>query len=313
MREPPLVSLLVPCYNQAHFLAEAIDSALGQTYPRIEVVVVDDGSTDGTAELARTYGDRIVFVRQANAGLSQARNAAIAHARGDVFVLLDSDDVLLPHCVASRVALLEQDPRVGVVAGYYREIDADGTILDRIPEVRKVGPGSHFGQAVRRNWGPPVGWTLRSEAVMECGGFDAGLRSCEDWDLLIRITSRWRLAYDPEPGALYRQSPASMSRNHRVMIDAAARVLAKNASLAPNPWTYAWWAQCGKFQHGRRVLFNVVTSGPWGLRLRTLAGLVLARPHLLWVGLLSLGTLVAGKRPSSPQPTGGAGEERRAA
>ncbi|MCO5297319.1 MAG: glycosyltransferase, partial [Fimbriimonadaceae bacterium] len=288
MREPILASILIPCYNQAHVLAEAIDSALAQTYPRVEVVVVDDGSTDGTAAVAERYGDRIVLVRQPNAGLSEARNTAIRHASGGVLVLLDSDDVLLPHSVASRVALLEADPAVGIVAGYYREIDEQGVMLDRVPEVRHVSSLNPFYQTVKRNWGPPVGWTFRREAVEECGGFDPTLRSCEDWDLLMRVTARWKLAYDPSVGALYRQSPGSMSRNHRVMLDAAAQVLAKNARLAPNRLAYAWWAQFGRFQHGRRVLFNVLTTGPWPHRLRQLFGLVAARPHLLWVGAFSL-------------------------
>ena len=298
MASLPRVSVVIPCFNQAQYVRVAIDSALAQTYPDVEVVVMDDGSTDDTPAVLASYGDRIRTIRQVNAGLSAARNAAIAHSTGAFVVLLDSDDALLPTCVASRMQAALADERVGIVTGYYREIDAEGHTLPRIPEVRRVGAQPHLYQTVRRNWGPPVGWTIRRLALDQCGWFDPALRSCEDWDLLIRISARWRIAYDPCPVALYRQLPGSMSRNHLVMVDAGAKVLRKNAGLAPSRAAYAWWAQFGRFQHGRRILFNVLTTGPWGYRLATLATLLAKRPHLLWVGLFAALSLVSGKRPS---------------
>lgn len=297
MKPTPLVSVIVPCYNQAHFLRAAVDSALAQTYPRVEVVVVDDGSSDDTPQVCESYGDRIVTVRQENSGLSAARNAAIDASKGEFIVLLDSDDVLLPHCVESRMAFME-DPEVGIVTGYYREIDGEGNLLPRIPEVRRVSGLRHFYQTVKRNWGPPVSWTIRRRALETCGRFDPFLKSCEDWDLLIRISSRYRIAYDPTVGAHYRQLPTSMSRNNMVMYDAGSRVLAKNAAYADDRLRYWWWSQFGRFQHGRRILFNVLTTGPLAFRMKNLALIAARRPAMLWIGALSVGSLLAGKRAS---------------
>src|SRR5688572_14316988 len=294
----PLVSILVPCYNQGRFLSFAIDSALAQTYPNVEVVVVNDGSTDDTSEVARSYGDRIVLVEQENAGLSAARNSGVLASSGEFVVLLDSDDVLLPECVGMRVRHLLDAPQVGIVAGYYREIDETGERLPRVPEVRRLSSQAHYYQAVKRNWGPPVGWTIRRSALDECGMFDPSLRSCEDWDLLIRIARRYDLAYEPTVTALYRQVPGQMSRNHLVMLDAASRVLAKNSAIAPSRLGHWWWALFGRFQHGRRVLFNVLSTGDPRDRMLTAAKLSLQRPSLLWIGFLSLLSLAAGKRAS---------------
>ena len=295
----PLVSIIVPCYNQGRFLRYALDSALAQTYPNVEVVVVNDGSTDDTSEVARSYGDRIVLVEQENAGLSAARNSGILASSGEFIVLLDSDDVLLTECVSLRASHLIENPSVGIVAGYYREIDESGEMLPRLPEIRRISAQAHYYQAVKRNWGPPVGWTIRRSALEDCGMFDIALRSCEDWDLLIRITRRFDLAYEPTATALYRQLPGQMSRNHLVMLDAASKVLAKNAAVAPSRVGHWWWALFGRFQHGRRVLFNVLTTGLPIARLMTLSRLCLLRPSLLWIGFLSLLSLATGKRASA--------------
>ncbi|HCD99918.1 MAG TPA: family 2 glycosyl transferase, partial [Armatimonadetes bacterium] len=115
---PGRASVIVPCFNASRTLAAAIDSALAQTHPDTEVVVVDDGSTDGSGEIAESYGERIVLVRQPNRGLSAARNAGVAASSGEFLTLLDADDVLLPECVARRVRMLQEDPGLGLVAGY---------------------------------------------------------------------------------------------------------------------------------------------------------------------------------------------------
>jgi glycosyltransferase involved in cell wall biosynthesis len=291
-------SVIVPCFNASKTLRQAIDSALGQTYPDTEVVVVDDGSTDDSAAVAESYGDAVVLVRQPNRGLSAARNAAVVASSGEFLTLLDADDVLLPECVARRVAMLRDDPQLGLIAGYYREIDAEGRLRERVPELRRVGPLPPFRQAVRRNWGPPVGWTFRREVYERCGGFDPLLRSCEDWDFVIRVASRYAIGYDPEPHTRYRISQGQMSANFERMLDAARRVRLKNAAYAPHPWMYRWDTLWGQFELGRRILFaSLFQSGPGGLR-RT-AGLVARHPHLLWVGALSAVSFLAGKRPSA--------------
>lgn len=295
---PGRASVIVPCFNASRTLAAAIDSALAQTYPDTEVVVVDDGSTDGSGEIAESYGERIVLVRQPNRGLSAARNAGVAASSGEFLTLLDADDVLLPECVARRVRMLQEDPGLGLVAGYYREIDAEGRPRDRVPELRRVGALPPFRQAVRRNWGPPVGWTFRREAFERCGGFDPLLRSCEDWDFVIRVASRYAIGYDPSVQVCYRVSEGQMSSNFERMLDAARRVRLKNAAYAQRPLQYRWDALWGQFELGRRILFASLFQGGPG-RLGRTARLVARHPHLLWVGALSAASFLAGKRPSS--------------
>lgn len=132
----PAVSVIIPTYNRAHTLAEAIDSVLAQSRPAAEIIVVDDGSTDGSAELLAGYGDRIRYLRQDNAGVGAARNRGLAAASGDYIALLDSDDHWHPDKLAVQVDILERLPRVALL---YSEF-----------EIRKQGGASlHFGL---RSW-----------------------------------------------------------------------------------------------------------------------------------------------------------------
>jgi hypothetical protein len=124
---PPLVSVIIPCYNSARYLAETIASALGQTYPRIEVIVIDDGSTDDTPGIARSFP--VTYLYQANCGVSAARNKGIFRSRGKYVLFLDHDDRLLPEAVATGVRLLEEHPECAVAVGEHRYIGADGTEL----------------------------------------------------------------------------------------------------------------------------------------------------------------------------------------
>ena len=116
-KEPVTVSIIIPAYNQAHYLGAAIASALGQSYGDVEVIVVDDGSTDKTREVVEQIGDpRLRYVYQENQGLSAARNTGIRHACGTYLSYLDSDDLFLPEKVALLLAVMEERPEVGLVA-----------------------------------------------------------------------------------------------------------------------------------------------------------------------------------------------------
>src|SRR5579864_8740685 len=111
----PQVSVVIPAYNAARFLGDAIQSVLNQTYSNFEVVVVNDGSTDDTESVVRSFGDRLFYVKQANKGVSAARNEGIKRARGQYVAFLDSDDVWLPTKLAEQIPFLEQNPEVGLV------------------------------------------------------------------------------------------------------------------------------------------------------------------------------------------------------
>ena len=111
----PKVSVIIPAYNQAKFLAVAIDSCLEQTYRDIEVIVVEDGSTDETRDVAARFGDRISYIHQENTGLAGARNRGIGESKGEYLCFLDSDDFFHPQKIQRQVELIEADPQLGFV------------------------------------------------------------------------------------------------------------------------------------------------------------------------------------------------------
>lgn len=233
----PTVSVVIPCYAQAHYLAGAIASAVAQDHRPLEIVVVDDGSPDDTAAVARAAFDQagdaaVVLIEQVNAGLSAARNAAIAACHGDVIVLLDADDELAPGAISARLAIMRSDPRVAMVVGHHRELSPDGQLLDRIPAVRSL-PDDAFESLVRQAL-PPVGWAIRREALAQCGTFDTELEACEDWDLLIRVAARFKVGYDASTSQRYRVAPGSMSTKFDRQFRWSRTMLRANRGVAPD-------------------------------------------------------------------------------
>lgn len=262
------------CYNASRFLRAAVDSAFAQTYLNIEVVAVDDGSTDNTAKILRSYGDKVILVSQTNAGVSAARNAGIARASGDVIVLLDSDDVLAPECVAERVRLLGSRPNVGLVTGLTRYIDEHGQIIPRAVDLKPSYPnGVSYVEAMRRFPGPPSGWAIPKRILQEAGGFDESLRSAEDHDLCLRILARHECLCDPVARTFYREVTGSLSRNPALNYDQVRRVIRKNRPLAPIGAVAYWWQS--------RVMLLTAVAGAFTRIFREGGGAVQALTLLL--------------------------------
>src|SRR4028118_1383709 len=141
-------SVVIPCYNQARFLGEAIESVLSQTYTDFEVIVVDDGSTDDTAEVASSYAAedaRVRLVRQENRGLAGARNRGLAESRGEYVVFLDSDDRLAEEALEVGVRELDAHPECAFVSGHHRPISADGVAYAVPRQDRVAGDRSEEG------------------------------------------------------------------------------------------------------------------------------------------------------------------------
>src|SRR2546430_1863396 len=128
----PRVSVIIPAFNSARFLGEAIDSALSQTHTNIEVIVVNDGSTDGTDDLVQRYLHSIRYLKQSNRGLSGARNVGFKASSGTFICFLDADDILLPEKFERQLALFEREPDIGIVISGYFDIDSDGSTIRRV-------------------------------------------------------------------------------------------------------------------------------------------------------------------------------------
>jgi len=183
------VSVIIPTYNRAWILREAVDSVLKQDYPEFELIVVDDGSTDATADLLAGYGARLQVFRQPNRGVSAARNTGIRAATGSLIAFLDSDDFWLPGKLAEQAAYFAAHPRrmicqteelwirngVRVNPGQ-RHRKPSGDIFERSLELCVVSPSAVM---------------LRKGLFRQVGLFDERLPACEDYDLWLRVASRW--------------------------------------------------------------------------------------------------------------------------
>jgi len=228
----PGVSIIIPAYNYARFLGEAVDSALAQTYPEFEVLVIDDGSTDNTAEVAARYGNRIRYVYQTNAGLSAARNAGIRAARFSCLCFLDADDVMLPEMLAKSMdAFSKMGDECALVAGMGYFMDAASQPVpwkwgDRLQPVD--GYEIKARDIVLKTCFMPSSVVARRAAFERCGMFDTTLRSSEDRDMWIRIGTHYRIYFLFEYLIRIRKHSNNMSRNASRMKSNTFRVICKS-------------------------------------------------------------------------------------
>lgn len=226
---PIAISVVIPTYNYGKYVGQAIESALSQTRAPLEVIVVDDGSTDDTPEVLAAYGDRIRAIRQDNAGLSAARNAGIAAARGTHIALLDSDDAWHPRKLELQARCLEEFPGT-VLIGTDAIADASETppALDRWPEASAASSPCSLDMLVVKAWFAPSSALIDRQMLADVGPFDTALRSAEDRDMWIRIAARGPVRTVNAPLLWYRLHGASMSRNASRMEENELRVLDKS-------------------------------------------------------------------------------------
>lgn len=187
--------MIIPTYNRCELVQRAIDSVLAQTHPVHDIIVIDDGSTDGTDEMLRArYGERIRYHWQANAGVSAARNAGMAIAHGRYFALLDSDDVWRTEKTARQVAWLDAHPDFGMVLCDVVRVDADHKPYN-VFHRREVLPedGWVLHRLLLNPSLVPASIMFRREVFDTCGGFDPSLRTAEDLDFHLRVARRWQI------------------------------------------------------------------------------------------------------------------------
>ena len=184
----PLVSVIIPGFNAERWLREAIDSVLTQTYPEIEIIVIDDGSTDSSLEILKSYGERIIWRTGANKGGNYARNFGFTLAQGKYIQYLDADDYLLPDKIAKQVKLLETDPAEVVYSDWQHLVhQRDGASF--LDEVRICGPKADFLESLLANdrWSNIAPILLSRNSVIQSGGWDESLPAAQDRDFLISV------------------------------------------------------------------------------------------------------------------------------
>ena len=202
------VTVLVPTFNRANYIAECLDSLLAQTMPALEIIVIDDGSEDGTAQLLKSYEGRIRYVRKENGGKPTAVNLGLSLAQGELIWIFDDDDVALPRAIENRVQTLAGAPEAGFVFSphFYGTDGSDGRIargaLHQFPTYTsesflfELMKGCFFHLATA---------LVRKEAYRAVGGFDVGLLSSEDYDMQLRLAGAFQMVCCPQPSFIFRQ------------------------------------------------------------------------------------------------------------
>lgn len=215
MTAKPLVSAIVATYNRADVVSQAIESILGQTYENLEVIIVDDGSTDGTVEVLERFGSRLRILRQQNAGPSAARNRGIAAARGEIISFLDSDDIWLPKKIERQVALLEKAGNSVPCCVCNAELLFKDRPTTTSFRNSRLYPSPEEGLWLNATlvllnrfllFNQMV--AIRREALARIGGFDESLRYLEDYDLALRLSLLGPFAYTNEPLVIYSHGSA---------------------------------------------------------------------------------------------------------
>lgn len=232
------VSVIVPVYNGVAFLADTLRAVTAQTHPHVELIVVDDESTDDSVAVARASGGDFHLLCQRNAGVSRARNAGLAVAQGAYVCFLDQDDIWYPDHLARQLQVFARQPEISAVVSPYQHwypgLTGYSTPAEALPprppqETDPDFTGWVYHQFLRDCWALTSGTLLRRQAVLDCGGFDETLPFSEDWDLWLRLARQVRFAKLNWPPVLYRQHAVQGSRKARP-VDHRCQLLLKTAA-----------------------------------------------------------------------------------
>jgi glycosyltransferase involved in cell wall biosynthesis len=227
----PLVSIIMPCYNGEAFLAEAVGSVLGQTFRDFELIVVDDGSTDGSAGILARYGDPVRVMRQANRGVSAARNAGIEAARGNFIAFLDADDTWEPDFLEEMVKGMA-DPQTAIAYCGWQNVgvgEGKPFVPPNYEGADKMGHLLRFASL----W--PIHAILIRRSLMPAGlPFNPAYPACEDYDLWLRIASFHRIQLVPRVLAYYRKHGDANATSNQARV-ARYNLLVKQRFLADFP------------------------------------------------------------------------------
>lgn len=237
------VSVIIPTYNHARFIGQAIQSVLEQTYVDLEVIVIDDGSTDNTTSMIEPFlsDPRVSYLYQENQGLSASRNRGIAVSSGKYLNFLDADDYLHPHKIAEQVAILDEQPTFAFVYCDIQHVDEAGNIVDdySVGRARRELSGDIFNSLILGGYFPPHTILVRRSALEHVGNFDTNLDSSEDFDLWLRLAGHGYLAYYIDKRLVYyrvlansmSQNKARMDRTHLYVLRKAVECFPEKVAL----------------------------------------------------------------------------------
>ena len=254
------VAVIIPTFNQAHFLTDAITSALAQTRPADEIIVVDDGSTDDPARVVGQFS-RVRLIQQENRGLSVARNVGLRSCAASHVVFLDADDRLLPNALQAALNFARTRPDCAFVYGGYRLISANGYRIGA-DLFDPVSGDAHLAFLRRNLIGVPASVLFRRDCLLAVDGFDETLRRLEDYDIYLRIAQRYPVASHPEIVAEYRRHGQNMSNNSVEQLKVALEVLDRHATrIATNAQTRAALAEGKRNKKGYYVSVMLSAAG----------------------------------------------------
>lgn len=282
-KNTPVISIVLPTYNRAYILPEAIQSVLRQTYTDWELIVVDDGSTDNTREVVMSFTDsRIRYVQhEHNKGLAAGRNTGIREAHGEFIANLDSDDVWLPHKLEKELSKFT--PGVDVVYSRYERTLADGRVSSLPPDIVEPKEGNLQKVFLADNIISMQMAIIRREVFEKYGMFDESIQAMQDWELWLRLAPHCRFAYVPEVLTTGSVLPDSIARNREKRLLARAMIFQKHEQMfRTDPSIYAYhafrighaYALRGEISTARTYLYKALRTKPY--KILYIAGYALA-------------------------------------
>lgn len=236
----PLVSVIIPTYNRADLVVQAVESVVNQTYKKIEIVVVDDGSTDNTCEVVKKYQDKIKYIYQERSERSKARNRGFGCSRGDYVAFLDSDDLWLPTKIEKQVQVLNEEPRVGLVYTNVQFIDRNGSAHDGNISWDAPERVALYEDLMTHNviTGTTSSVMVRRTCLEEVGLFDESMNTCEDLDLYRRIARHYKFYKIDLPLVRFRIHAGNTQHNASAMAKGWESIIRKISRDTPADFQY---------------------------------------------------------------------------
>lgn len=276
----PTVSVIIPTYNRAALLIEALNSVLAQTLQDFEILIVDDGSTDDTQVRLVSYltDSRIRSIRQDNGGPAKARNRGIEESRGEFIALLDSDDLWLPEKLDKQVAFLRAHPEIGLVYTDVIWIEADGSVANPQPIKAKRRFPTYYEDLMFENviYGSDSAVIVRAAILKEQALYDIELPTLEDQDLWLRLSACTEFHFLEEPLVNLRVHASNLQRDPDAMTAGRLRFLHKLQRGAPEP--YRIHLPDVEYTLYRRIIFGYLLKRRYGMAVRYISQLVMSRP-----------------------------------